>query len=59
MAAMSGDEIFNYREQAEYCRQQASKARDPTDKAAWLKVAGDWLRMAENAEQRGGREEAR
>ena len=43
-----------YREQAEYCRRQASKATDPKDMEAWLKVAEDWLQMAEDAKRRRG-----
>jgi hypothetical protein len=41
-----------FREQAEYCRLQARKASDPRDKEAWLRVAGDWIEMAEDAERR-------
>ena len=41
-----------FREQAEYCRLQAQKASEPKDKEVWLKVAGDWLQLAEGAEAR-------
>lgn len=46
------DDPGGYREQANYCRLQAEKASDPKDKAAWLKVAGDWLQLAEEADHR-------
>jgi len=49
---MNSDDPNRYREQAEYCRTQAKKASDPKDKEAWLKVAADWLQMAEDAERR-------
>jgi hypothetical protein len=37
------------RDHVDYCRLQAEKSVDPADKKAWLKVAGDWLKMAEQA----------
>jgi hypothetical protein len=42
-----------YRKQAEDCRQMAGKAISPLDKEAWLKLAGDWLRLADDADLRG------
>ena len=38
-----------YREQAEYCRAQGRKAISTNDKEAWLKIAEDWLMLAEQA----------
>lgn len=52
------DPAARFREQAEYCRQQAQKAHDPRDKEAWLKVASDWLQMSADAERRRGQREA-
>jgi hypothetical protein len=49
---MSTNHPARYREQAEYCRLQATKASDPKDKEPWLKIARDWLQMAEDAEVR-------
>jgi hypothetical protein len=37
-----------YRKQAEDCRQMAAKAISPLDKEAWLKLAGDWLRLTDH-----------
>jgi hypothetical protein len=37
-----------YRQKAEECRVQARKAPRPEDKAAWLSMAEDWLRLAES-----------
>jgi hypothetical protein len=42
------DRVDDYRRNAEECRQQAKKAHREEDKVAWLKMAGDWLRLAEN-----------
>jgi hypothetical protein len=49
---MTDHDQTDFREQAEYCRRQANRAHDPKDKEAWLKVAGDWLQMAEEGEKR-------
>jgi len=38
-----------FRDHVDYCRLEAEKSVDPADKKAWLKVAGDWLKMAEQA----------
>ena len=35
----------DYRRNAELCRVAAAAARDPQHKAAWLKMASDWLGM--------------
>ena len=41
-----------YRKQAEDCRQMAARVISPLDKEAWLKLAGDWLRLADGADLR-------
>jgi hypothetical protein len=46
------DNPFRFRNLAEQCRLQASKASDPRDKEAWLRLADDWIQMAENEERR-------
>jgi hypothetical protein len=55
---MSSDDPARYREQAEYCRRQAQRAHDPRDKEAWLKIAGDWLQLASDADRRRSQREA-
>jgi hypothetical protein len=45
ISSLSDEE--RYRKQAEDRRQMAAKAISPLDKEAWLKLAGDWLRLAE------------
>ncbi|TMJ04469.1 MAG: hypothetical protein E6G97_05790 [Alphaproteobacteria bacterium] len=34
-----------YRANATECEKMARAARNPNDKATWLKMAADWLRM--------------
>ena len=38
-----------YRKRADECRDQAEKATRPIDKTAWLVLAEDWLKLAENS----------
>jgi hypothetical protein len=40
-----------FRKQAEDCREWARRALRPQDKVFWLKLAEDWQRMAEQADQ--------
>ena len=44
----------NFRRQADICQEQAAKAVTQPDKDAWLRLAADWLKLAENAERRTG-----
>lgn len=48
---VSADKIQTYRDNADHCRRQASSTRDPETKASWLKLAEDWLGMAQSAER--------
>jgi hypothetical protein len=48
---MNADKIQTYRDNADHCRRQASSTRDPETKASWLKLAEDWLSMAQSAER--------
>ena len=41
-----------FRKQAEECRQMAARAINPDEREGWLKLAADWLRLAERAESR-------
>jgi len=40
-----------YRQEAEQCRQLAERARTQIDKEAWLRLATDWITLAEGAEK--------
>jgi hypothetical protein len=39
-----------YRKNAEDCRQQAERSKLPGDRAAWLRLAEQWLKLAQDAE---------
>ena len=41
-----------YGHEAEQCRQLARKVPDPVDRAAWLKLAAEWSRLAKAADLR-------
>jgi hypothetical protein len=41
-----------YRREAEECRKLAESAVSEPDKEAWLRLAADWVKLAESAEQR-------
>jgi hypothetical protein len=40
-----------FRKEAEDCRELAGKAMSPADKEAWLQLAEDWLKLAQEAEK--------
>ena len=44
-----------FRKQAEECRQQAAKAISPLDKEVWLRVAEEWIKLAQSTEKNGSR----
>ncbi len=44
-----------FRKLADECRDQAEKSHSPHDKERWLKLAGDWIKMAQDAEARHGK----
>jgi hypothetical protein len=52
---MSESDAVRYRKQAEEARQFAEKAISTLDKEAWLKVAGEWIKLAESASARGSK----
>ncbi len=44
------------RKNAEDCRLQAGRSPKAQDKAAWLKMAEDWLKLAESIDEAAKRE---
>jgi hypothetical protein len=46
--------MHRFRKQAEECRQQAAKATSPLDEETLLRVAEDWIRLAQSTEERRG-----
>jgi hypothetical protein len=49
------DDASRFRTQAEEARLQAEKAISPLDKEAWLKLAGEWIKRAQQVDGRHGR----
>lgn len=47
--SVSEADADRYRIEAEECRRLADKARNPVDKEAWLRLASEWLKLAEDA----------
>lgn len=45
------NDAARFRAEAETCRQQAEKAISLLDKETWLKMAGEWTKLAEAAER--------
>jgi hypothetical protein len=48
----------NFRRQADMCHAQAAKTVSQPDEDAWLRLAADWLTLAEDAEGRMGKKGA-
>jgi hypothetical protein len=48
---MSKTDADRFRQQAEECRKLAERSASQLDKEAWLRLAADWIKLAENAEQ--------
>jgi len=51
LATMPDSEIARFRARAEECRSQTERSVRQTDKDAWLKMAGEWDQLAQDAEQ--------
>jgi hypothetical protein len=52
MVISTTDDGDKFRKQAEDATEQAAKAFSPLDKAAWLRVAEGWLKLALSVENR-------
>jgi hypothetical protein len=48
-------DTYDFHKLAEKARQMAVNARKPEDKASWLLLAEDWLRLAQDADGLLGR----
>ncbi|MBR1152826.1 hypothetical protein [Bradyrhizobium sp. JYMT SZCCT0428] len=46
------EDAARFRKLADECRDQADRAKNPLDQEHWLKLAGDWIKMAQEAEAR-------
>ena len=43
-------DVERYRQNAEECFERSQQARSVEDKAAWLKLGGEWLKLADEIE---------
>jgi hypothetical protein len=50
--AMIETEAERFRKEAEECRELAEKAISQFDKEAWLRLAADWIKLAQATEAR-------
>ena len=48
---MSEHDVTRFRALADECRQLAERATNPLDKEAWLRLADEWVKMAQEAEK--------
>ncbi|MDI3567497.1 hypothetical protein [Bradyrhizobium sp. Arg816] len=46
---MGEEEADRYRVEAEECRRLADRAIKQPDREAWLRLAADWMKLAEGA----------
>jgi hypothetical protein len=51
IAERLGCKESRYRQEAEQCHQLAERARTQIDKEAWLRLATDWITLAEGAQK--------
>jgi hypothetical protein len=49
---MSDQDVARFRAQADECRQLAEQAINALDKEAWLRLAGEWVKLAQEADKR-------
>jgi hypothetical protein len=49
---MSEADAQRFRKAAEECREQAERTISQLDKEAWLRLAADWIKLAQAAEER-------
>lgn len=52
VAQMPDSDADRFRKRADECREQAERAHSPLDKERWLRLAGNWITMAQEAEKR-------
>jgi hypothetical protein len=50
--AMTDADADSFRKEAEECSKQAERSVSQLDKDYWLRLAADWIKLAENAVER-------
>jgi hypothetical protein len=51
---MTETDADRFRKEAEECRQQSQLTVSQLDKEAWLRLAADWIKLAEDSDRRRG-----
>jgi hypothetical protein len=46
-------DVEKLEKEAEYCRREADRAREPSDRGFWLRIAEGWIELAQKV-QKGG-----
>ena len=49
---ISQQDAPSFRLEADECREQFERATNPRDKEQWLRLSGEWTKMAQDAESR-------
>jgi hypothetical protein len=52
---MPNNDPARFREQAKECVEQAERSISPLDKETWLRVAAEWMKLAQSIDDREGR----
>jgi hypothetical protein len=52
VAQMPDSDADRFRKMADECREQAERAHSALDKERWLRLAGNWITMAQEADKR-------
>jgi hypothetical protein len=52
---MSDGDADRFRRQAAECVEQAERSISPLDKETWLRVAAEWIKLAQSADERDGK----
>jgi hypothetical protein len=52
---MPGNDADRFRKQAQECVEQAERSISPLDKETWLRVAAEWMKLAQSVDDRDGK----
>jgi len=53
---MPNNDPARFRQQAKECVEQAERSISHLDKETWLRVAAEWLKLAQSSEDRDGKQ---
>jgi len=52
---MPNNDADRFRKQAQECVEQAERSISPLDKETWLRVAAEWMKLAQSVDDRDGK----